>query len=83
MSYDLTFIKYDKKPRMAASKIYEMLMNGKDVPGLDILPINEIKKAILENFSDWQINGDNPLDLEKDGAYFEVSAGDYYIRTDW
>ena len=43
MSYDITFIKYDKKPRMAASKIYEMLMNGKDVPGLDILPINEIK----------------------------------------
>ena len=47
MSYDLTFIKYDKKPRMAASKIYVALMDGKDVPGLEELPGDEIKRAIL------------------------------------
>lgn len=64
MSYDITFIKYDKKPRMAASKIYEALMDGKDVPGLEVLPDDEIKRAILESFSEWKINGEKPLDLE-------------------
>ena len=83
MSYDLTFFKYQKKPRMAANKIYLALMNENDVPGLDILPVDDIKKAILEDFSDWKINGEKPLDLEKDDVSFQVSCGDTYIRTDW
>ena len=83
MSYDITFIKYDKKPRMAASKIYEALMDGKDVPGLEVLPDDEIKRAILESFSEWKINGEKPLDLEKDDVSFQVEFESVYIRSDW
>ena len=83
MSYDLTFIKYDKKPRMAVSKIYVALMDGKDVPGLEELPGDEIKRAILESFSEWKINGEKPLDLEKDDVSFQVEFESAYIRSDW
>lgn len=83
MSYDITFVKYDKKPQMAASKIYEALMDGKDVPGLEVLPDDEIKRAILESFSKWKINGEKPLDLEKDDVSFQVEFESQYIRSDW
>jgi len=83
MSYDLTFFKYEKKPRMAAVKMYEALMDGKEVPGLESLPVEDIRKAILESFSDWKINGEKPLDLEREDASFQVTFDPSFIRTDW
>ena len=83
MSYDLTFFKYQKKPRMASNKIYTTLMEGGNVPGLEELPVDDIRKMIPELFSDWTVTEGEVIDLEKDGTSFQVTFDPYYVRTDW
>lgn len=82
MSYDLTFWRYRSKPRMAAMKIYEALMEGQNVEGLDELPTEEIREKIMELFGDWKADAGTVLDFEKDEESFQVTLEPNYIRFD-
>lgn len=83
MSYDLTFIKYKKKPRIEASKMYKILMAEEIVVGLEEIDINTIKKTIIDSFIDWTISDDTVLDLENGEQSFQVTFNKYYIRVDF
>ena len=82
MSYDLTFWRYQKKPRMSALKIYEALMDGSAVEGLDELPVCEIWGDIQRLFADWKTEDDLELVFEKGEESFQVTLEPYYIRFD-
>lgn len=83
MSYDLTFIKYNKKPRMEANKMYEILMAREIVAGLEVMDANAIKKVLIEAFADWTISDGTILDMEKGEQSFQVTFDKYYVRTDF
>ena len=83
MSYDLTFIKYNKKPRIEASKMYEILMAEEIVAGLEAIDITTVKKSIMDSFKDWTISDGTVLDLEKGEQSFQVTFNKYYIRADF
>lgn len=82
MSYDLTFWRYQKRTRISALRIYETLMDGSVVEGLDELPIQDIRENLLDLFSDWKLDNEMDLLFEKDEEAFQVTLDQYYVRFD-
>lgn len=83
MSYDLDFWKYKQGVYLNNQEVYERCSDGELVEGLEILPIEDIKKEISRVFPDWTVNeqGDtwNP---PKGKEAFQLFYTSQFVRFD-
>lgn len=80
MARDLSFWKYEGKNAYVHSEVYARLSDGETIPGIEILPIEEIRVLLDATFSSW-----NKLDewhYEQDGQMIEVFTTEQFVRFD-
>lgn len=79
MSYDLDFWKYRPGIYLQHQELYERLLRGGTVEGLQYLPVTEIRSRIAAVFGDWEQIGDDDWEKEGKGA-FRVFTTTQFIR---
>jgi len=82
MSYDLTFIKYHKKPHVTAEQIYQTLTSGGHLPGLEEIPVADIRRDITNCFTGWNTTEGTVTDFERGNSSFQILFDPYFIRVD-
>lgn len=81
MGYDIDFWRYQEGVRLNHQKVYERLSSGKDVDGLETLPIPEIAAAVKAAFSDWEHPDEETWDGGDRGA-FQIFTTSQFLRFD-
>ncbi|MEZ6137501.1 MAG: hypothetical protein R3C53_21645 [Pirellulaceae bacterium] len=72
MSYDLWFWRQTRPSELSPDAICQQLAGDKLIDGIALLPINDIKAAIISEFPDIQ-DGLTSMTWEGNESYFEVS----------
>jgi hypothetical protein len=72
MSYDLWFWRQTRPSALSPDAICQQLAEDKLVDGIALLPIEEIKAAIVAEFPDIE-DGPTSMTWEGNGSYFQVS----------
>ncbi len=81
MSYDLDFWKYKAGVSLDHQAVYEQLSEGKEVDGLEDLPMETILARVGEVFSDWDRL--DPINFESpDRGAFQLTITRQFFRVD-
>lgn len=81
MSYDLNFWRYKPRIRLVHQTVYEQLVDGQHVDGLEDLAIDAIVRRVSETFSDWEKINDRTFDGGARGG-FEIFTTPQFFRVD-
>lgn len=81
MSYDIVFWKQPAGFAPPPAEVYDHLCDGKAVPGLEPLPIDEIVGGIAKAFSSWDRLDKENWEHPTEGA-FSVSSSRQHLRVD-
>lgn len=80
MARDLSFWKYEGKNAYVHSEVYARLSDGETIPGIEILPIEEIHVLLDAAFSSWDKS--ERWHYEQNGQMIEVFATEQFVRFD-
>lgn len=80
MARDLSFWKYEGKNAYVHSEVYARLSDSETVPGIETLPIDEIRVHLDTVFSSW-VKPDK-CHYECNGQIIEVFTTDQFVRFD-
>jgi len=81
VSYDLDFWRYKPGTTLDHQEVYQKLCDGREVAGLETLPITDIRQAIADAFAQgWQQVGADSWESQT-GA-FQLYTTSQFVRVD-
>ena len=80
MSYDLSFWKYESGVSLDHQRVYQNLSQGKRLPGIASLPIEQLLARIRVTFSEGWTQLDERT-WESDKGAFQLFSTDQFLRV--